>query len=132
MEPNQSRIINIPRQYKPSTRQKIADDILSRIKERTSLGLSVANSPFPGYSLSYDKTGIVNLLESGDMLSSLKVLSHGPGFVRIGFTSSEANDKAAYIQKPTGQKAGKQPRREFVGISQPDLNTKVKRYPPDV
>lgn len=128
-EARQTKVINIPRGYSPNQREQIGNDIVSRIKERTSLGLDVNNRLFAGYSENYEKSGRVNLRLSGEMLSGLDVVSHGPGFIRIGFTSSDANDKAAYIQAPRGVKSGKQPVREFVGISQADLNRILRRYP---
>jgi hypothetical protein len=63
------------------------------------------------------------------MLEGLSVISTGPGFIRIGFNSSNTNDRAAWIQSPRGKKLGKQPVREFVGISTGDLNSILERYP---
>lgn len=128
MEANQSRIINIPPQFTAEQRKKIGQDIINRIKDRTSLGLDVNNNLFAAYSPNYEKSGRVNLRVSGETLEGLVVLSHGIGFVRIGFNNPTANDKAAYIQAPRGQKAGKQPIRTFVGISQKDLNKILERY----
>jgi hypothetical protein len=127
-EAQQSKVILIPEGFTASQRERIGQDIIDKIKRRTSEGLDVNNSPFAGYSPNYDKTGTVNLQVSGDMLAGLTVLSTGDGFIRIGFASSRSNDKAAYIQQPRGQKVGKQPIRTFVGISQQDLNIILERY----
>lgn len=127
-EANQSKVIIIPTGYSASSREKIGLDIIDKIKRRTSEGLDVNNRFFAPYSPEYDKTGTVNLKVSGDMLADLSVLSHGDGFIRIGFASSEGNDRAAYIQSPRGRKAGRQPIRTFVGISQSDLNIILERY----
>lgn len=122
-EASQTRIITIPNRYNSAQRDLIGERILSHIRRRTREGLGVNNRPFAGYSRNYEKSGeSVDLRLSGDMMADLEVLSHGPGFIRIGFISSESNDKAAFIQTPRGQKAGRQPRREFVGISRSDLN----------
>lgn len=129
MEPLQSRVVSIPRGYNASQRVRIGQDIILRIKRRTSAGLDVSGNLFAGYSPNYEKTGQVDLDLTGSMLNSLVVLSTGPGFVRIGFNSPDANDKAAWIQSPRGQKLGKQPVREFVGISAGDLNTILERHP---
>lgn len=128
-EPSQNRIIRIPIDYTAPQRDAIGDRILSRIRRRTREGLDINNNFFRGYSPNYEKDGTVNLRESGDMVADLEVLSHGPGFITIGFTSSESNDKASYIQFPRGQKAGKQPRRRFVGISASDLNEILREFP---
>jgi len=128
MEPNQSRIINIPASFNGRQRESIGRDIIRRIRERTSLGLDVNNNLFSAYSPNYEKTGRVNLSVSGETLQGLSVLSHGVGFIRIGFNNSVANDKAAYIQAPRGRKAGSQPVRRFVGINQRDLNNILRRH----
>lgn len=128
-EAQQSKVIFIPLGYSAPVRQRIGEDIIEKIKRRTSEGLDVNNKLFAGYSPNYDKTGTVNLKLSGDMLAGLSVLSTGDGFIRIGFDSADANDKAAYIQAPRGDKAGRQPIRTFVGISQQDLNIILERYP---
>lgn len=128
-EANQSRIVFIPEGYPPQVREQIGRDIVDKIKRRTAQGLDVNNGLFAGYSPNYDKRGTVNLRVSGDMLAGLTVLSHGDGFVRIGFDSQGANDKAAFIQQPRGEKVGRQPVRQFVGISQQDLNIILERYP---
>ncbi len=129
MEASQSKVITIPTGYSKQIRERIAQDIITTIKRRTSEGLDASGNLFKGYSKSYEKTGTVNLRLSGDMLEGLVVLATGSGFVRIGFSSPQANDKAAYIQSPRGQKLGKQPKRTFVGISQADLSIILERYP---
>ena len=131
-EPSQNKIITIPVAYSPSEREEIGERIVSRIRRRTREGLDINNKLFAGYSPNYDKDGAVNLRESGDMVADLEVISHGRGFITIGFTSSDSNDKASYIQNPRGQKAGKQPRRQFVGISRSDLNNILEEFPIDV
>ena len=129
MEANQSKIITIPTRYTKQIRERIGNDIISKIKSRTNEGLDVNNTFFSPYSSEYEKTGKVNLKVSGDMLAGLTVLSTGRGFIRIGFNSAISNDKAAFIQQPRGQKRGKQPIRRFVGISQQDLSIILERYP---
>lgn len=131
-EPSQNRIIRIPADYTASQREAIAERVLSKIRRRTREGLDVNNRPFAGYSPNYEKSGeSVDLRQSGDMVADLELVSHGPGFITIGFDSEESNDKAAYVQAPRGVKAGRQPRREFVGISQTDLNTILEDFPLD-
>lgn len=128
-EPLQSKVISIPKGYDETTRQQIGEEIIRKIKRRTSAGIDLQGNLFASYSPNYEKSGTVNLRVSGDMLAGLSVLSTGPGFVRIGFTSQDANDKAAYIQSPRGQKAGKQPVRQFVGVSPGELNDILEGFP---
>lgn len=126
---SQSKTIFIPKEFTSAQRQDIGEDIVFRIRQRTEDGLAVNNRPFAGYAKSYEKHGeTVDLRFSGDMLADLEVLSHGPGFIKIGFTDRSSDEKAEWIQRPTGQKAGKQPPREFVGISAKDLKTILNRY----
>ena len=127
-EPKQTKTILIPREHNTNTRELIGQDIIDRIIQRTGDGLDIAGRPFKGYSKAYGKPGIVDLEESGDMLAGLTVLSHGPGFITIGFDNAEANDKAAWVQKPTGWKVGRQPPREFLGISAKDLAAILELY----
>lgn len=129
MEPAQSKVIIIPEGYDQTQREQIGQDIVDTIKRRTLDGIDAGGNIFAPYSRSYEKTGTVNLKVTGDMLAGLIVLSTGRGFVRIGFDSTFANDKAAYIQSPRGQKAGNQPVRRFVGITQQDLSIILRRYP---
>lgn len=129
VEPSQSKVILIPEGYSPATRVRIAEDILRRIRRRTVDGIDISGRLFSSYSKNYDKTGTVDLSLSGNMIGDLELLSHGPGFIRIGFTDQDSNDKASYIQSPRGQKRGKQPVRKFIGISQKDLNKILENYP---
>lgn len=128
-EPIQSKIISIPRGYNETQRREIGQEIIRKIKRRTSSGIDINGNLFASYSTNYEKSGTVNLSLTGDMLQALEVISTGPGFVRIGFNSRTANDKASFIQSPRGQKTGKQPVRRFVGISPGDLNDILERFP---
>lgn len=131
-----SKLISIPNSYNSTQREAIGRAIIDRIKQRTTQGLNVNNEPFAPYKQSYRntdefqiaKSGTVNLRLTGDMLADLEVLSHGPGFIKIGFVDESSNQKANWIEAPTGQKAGRQTPREFVGISQTDLNDILSRF----
>lgn len=128
-EPSQSKIIQIPEGYSGGQRKQIGEDIVRFIKRRTQSGIDINGNLFEGYSRFYDKSGTVDLTVTEQMLNSLELLSHGPGYVRIGFSNSRANDKARWSQSPYGEAAGKRPAREFVGISQSDLNLILEKYP---
>ncbi len=126
-ELSQSKVINIPTSFSGRKRKQIGDDVVDFIKSRTQSGLDVNNNFFSGYSKEYSKAGKVDLTDSEQMLNNLKLLSHGPGFVRIGFDSGIANDKASWNQNPRGQKSDS-PARTFVGISTADLTRILDRY----
>lgn len=125
-EPSQSRIISIPTGYSGRQRKQIGDDVVRFVKRRTQSGINISGNLFAGYSKFYEKAGTVNLTLSEQMLNSLELLSHGPGFIRIGFGNTSANDKARWAQSPYGQTD--RPRREFVGINQSDLNRILENY----
>ena len=120
-EPSQSRVIQIPERFSGRQRKEIGEAVVNFIKRRTQSGIDVSGNLFAGYSPNYDKTGTPDLTVSEQMLNSLELLSHGPGFIRIGFGNRSANNKASYVQNPRGQKSGSA-RRKFVGINQADLN----------
>jgi hypothetical protein len=128
MEPRQNRIIQIPERFNVAQRQRIGEDIVRFIRQRTQNGLDINGNFFAPYSKDYEKSGqSVDLRFSGNMMGDLEVLSHGIGFITIGFLDTESNDKAAWIQSPGGQKSGSAIRK-FVGISQEDLNVILDRY----
>jgi hypothetical protein len=131
-----SKLIPIPSELNPDQREAIGQAIITRIRERTSQGLDINGNPFAPYKKGYietddfqiAKSSLVNLRLTGDMLADLVVLSHGKGFIKIGFESEESAEKAKWIENPTGQKAGKQTPRKFVGISDNDLNAIINRF----
>lgn len=127
-EPSQSKIINIPVGYSARQRKEIGEDIVRFIRRRTQSGIDINGNLFAPYSSGYEKSGRVDLTVTEQMLNSLELLSHGRGYIRIGFGNSSANNKASYAQNPRGQKAST-PARRFVGISQADLNRILENYP---
>ena len=129
MELPQNKVIAIPFRFDAQQRQRIGEDIVRFIRTRTNNGIDINGNLFSPYKKSYEKYGQeVDLRFSGNMMADLEVLSHGQGFIIIGFAGTESNDKAAWIQRPSGQKLGKQVPRSFVGISQSDLNEILSKY----
>lgn len=126
-ELTQSKVIDIPETFTGTKRKLIGRDVVEFIKKRTRSGLDVSNNFFSGYSKEYEKSGKVDLTLSNQMLNNLKLLSHGRGFIRIGFDIGSANDKASWNQNPQGQKSGS-PSRKFVGISTIDLTRILNRH----
>lgn len=127
MEPSQNKIIVIPNRFTASQRVSIGNDIINFIQDRTSSGLDINGNLFAAYSKEYEKSGTPDLRFSGNMMSDLEVISHGKGFITIGFSNRDSNDKAGYLQRPTGQKSST-PKRRFVGISAKDLKRITDRY----
>lgn len=131
-------LISIPTRFNATQREAIGLDIVSRIVERTESGLDINGNPFAPYKQSYKQTldyqighagsSTVNLTLSGEMLGSISIVGHGPGFIKLGFDDSSAAQKAKWIQAPTGQKSGKQSPRKFLGINEKDLNKILAKY----
>jgi hypothetical protein len=134
-------LINVPQALTPVQREAIGLEVINFIIERTKNGLDINNNPFADYKQSYKDTfeykvghggdSTVNLTLTGEMLGTISIINHGTGFIKLGFTDSEAAKKAKWIQTPSGQKAGKQSPRRFFGISQKDLNKIVARNQSD-
>lgn len=119
-----TKLIAIPTTYNKQQRETIAEAVINLIVSRTQDGLDINGRPFVNYSSQYakEKGGIPDLTVSGNMLNSLTLISEGPGFIKLGFSSKSAADKAEWQSNPTGQKDSKYA-REFLGISQKDLNS---------
>ena len=127
-EPKQDVIITIPGNISAADREVLGNEIARFIIERTRKGLDINNRPFKAYSESYKdsidfdnagKTNRVNLTLTGEMLNTVELLSHGLGFVKIGFDDSESNDKASF---------NRQNGRDFLGINQKDLNLLISKF----
>lgn len=127
-EPSQSFIVSIPAHMDLRQRRLIGEDILAFIRSRTSKGLDIYGRPFIPYSKVYKdsldfrnagKTEKVNLTLTGEMVNLLMVLSTGAGWIKIGFDDRQENDKASY---------NRQHGRNFMGITEKDVNNIVKRY----
>lgn len=133
-EKHQSVMITIPNGYDSETRMSIGTEIVNFIIARTDRGLDQYNRPFRNYSLGYSKStefkaaaksrNSPNLRLSGELHSSLQVLGHGPGYIKIGFEpGSEENDKAAWAA--SSDRGG----REMLGIMPKDLQGILSGYP---
>jgi len=122
--------------------QEIIDKIIERTRERN---IDKDGKRLPGYSKSYRKSldfeiagkssGNVNLTLTGDMLDSLKVISHRKGSILVGFDrgdsdlngKAEGNIKGTYGQsKPISGK-----KRDFLGLPKTEVESIEKRYIPN-
>ena len=131
-------LINLPQNLNNLQREAIALDVIQFIIDRTKSGVDINNEPFADYKQSYKDTfeykighggnADVNLTLTGEMLGTITLLSHGVGYIKLGFSDAEAAKKAKWISSPTGQKAGKQKPRKFFGITDKDLNKIINRH----
>lgn len=130
--------ISIPVELNSLQREAIGIDVIDFIIDRTKSGVDMNNSPLASYTKGYKETfeykighgsdSDVNLTLTGEMLGSMVIVSHGAGFIKLGFNDKDAAEKAQWIQSPTGQKAGKQRPRKFFGINDKDLNKIIDRH----
>lgn len=130
-EPQLKRRLTIPRDLTSDERLDLGRSIIQFIQSRTKKGIDLNNRKFPGYSSDYTqskdfknagKSRRVNLSQSGDTIASIELLSHGPGYITIGYDSgSFENDKAVWIQRSDNGMS-----RMFLGLTDSDLNKLVK------
>lgn len=121
--------IQIPETIKPADRVRLAEVVINVIINRSAAGLDKNNRKFPKYSKDYaERKGVgvddVDLILSGEMLESIKLLGHKKGEITIGFDKSddklngkaEGNILGSYGGSPNKNKA-----RDFLGIDQGEL-----------
>jgi hypothetical protein len=138
--------IDINEELGPLERQAVATEVIDKIIERTrERNIDKNGRKLPGYSKSYRNSddfkiagksaGSVDLTLTGDMLDSLKLLSHRKGKIVIGFDKddtvnngkAEGNIKGTYGQsKPI---PGKQ--RDFLGLPKTEILSIESRYIPN-
>lgn len=132
----QKVVIKIPKQFDPSERKAIANEIVQFIVKRTRyLGLDKNDKPFKKYSKQYAiNKGVsqtdVDLTLSSEMLDELKYLSDKSGSITIGYDDPdlygkvEGNILGTYGRdKPIPGK-----KRDFLGISKKELNRLVSEF----
>jgi hypothetical protein len=137
--------LDVPKWLSDDQKEQLADDVIEHIRRRTEKGLDKRNRQFPGYSDEYVKSldfknggkrkGRVDLQLSGDMLADLQLVKMQKNAIVIGFTpGSEENARAeGNILGTYGQDKpipGK--KRDFLGISQSELNDILSNYDPEV
>lgn len=128
--------ISVDKSYPEDYLKRIGREIVNVIRDRTAKSLDKNRNPFPAYSKEYKasddfklagKTSRVDLTLSGDMLADLGVLSVKKGQIEIGFERGEQRAKAhGHI---TGAN-GNLPVRNFLGISEDELGSILRRVPP--
>lgn len=127
--------------YSPVEREAIALEVIDKIIKRTKSGKDKNGRAFEKYSKAYKeslafkiagKGSTPDLTLSGDMLDSIKILKNAPKTV-IGFKNgSVENGKAdGNIRGTYGKEKTVGPKREFLGISERELNSILSKYPKD-
>lgn len=127
--------IDISKKYSPEERRAIASEIIDYIQERTESGKDKNNRNFKPYTKKYKEEkgqSNVDLFFSGDMISEIEMLQNNSGRIRIGYDRDydgigkvEGNILGTYGDE---NKKDKKP-RDFLGITQADLNRILKNYP---
>lgn len=113
--------------------RKVIDHILYRTRSQSK---DKDGNSFPGYTKGYkksldfrnaNKTGKVTLTLTGDMLDTLDILSHGEGYIDIGYEtgSGEADKVEGNVIGSYGRTANASKARDFLGISESALKTIV-------
>lgn len=126
-EPQLKKRIEIPRDLGPQAREQLAFKVISFIQDRTDKGLDINMQKFVAYSDSYVNSpqfslggkskNEVNLKLTEEMMNSIELLGHGPGYLIIGFEEgTDANDKAVW-----NQRSDNGPSRMFLGIDDKSL-----------
>ncbi len=135
-ENQQTFTFSVPLDLDQVDREEIGEMVVEFIGNRTRKGKDVNNRNFAKYSESYqdskdfsiaNKSSTVNLTQTGDMLTDIEVLQTGiTGFITIGFQpNTDENDRAAWQRNNTRPNF---PKRDFLGISQKDLDKIVRIY----
>lgn len=129
---------SVPNNFSSDQRIILADLIINKIRENTQNGFDRNGKSFKGYSKSYKesldfknagKTSEVDLTSTGDMLASIEMISHGAGYVTVGYPTGgefagqvEGNTIGSYgMDKGRASKA-----RPFLGLPQNDLDLLIE------
>jgi hypothetical protein len=125
--------VTIPDNLNTFQREELSQRIIQTIKERTNQGIGVNGQKFASYSSSYvnslpfriagKSASQVNLRLSDEMMDSLEVVDSGSGFITLGFTNASAEQKAEW-----NAASDNGPSREFLGISQSELDALLSDY----
>jgi hypothetical protein len=130
--------IKLPKTIKPKERVALAEVLLTHIVTRTLNGEDKNNKKFKNYTEKYaDIKGVdvsdVDLTLDGEMLEALELVSHKSGEITIGY--KDPSDELA--GKVEGNRSGlygnstKKKARDFLGITQDDLNLIIDAYQED-
>ena len=113
-------IFSVPIGFTEEQKQLFGELVIDKIRNNTAMGKDRYGGVFPKYSDAYkksldfenaDKSTLVNLELSGDMMASLEILSTGTGTVTIGYPSG--GDLAGQVEG-----VQKDQKRPFIGLPQ--------------
>lgn len=134
--------IKISKKHGALSRVAIAKEVIDYIIKRTEQGKDKDEVKFQGYSESYKKSldfkiagkspNKVNLRLTNEMMNSLKLLSHKPGEITIGYDKSDTdlNGKVEGNRLGTyGQKKPVTRPRDFLGIKETKLKKIESQFP---
>jgi hypothetical protein len=146
--------VPVSRKYSSEERKAIAQDIVDFVVNRTKKGVDKNGAPLPAFS-GKNKTGKystgyansvdfraagkspskLNLMLSGDMLAAMRELKNKSTstLLAIGYSKSdpEAGRVEGNVLGTYGQSKPVTKGRDFLGISQKDLQKILKQYPLD-
>lgn len=123
--------------------EAVGQFIIDKIVERTKSGRAVDGSKFAKYSESYKdslefkafgKSSKVDMELSGEMLSTLTIISSKNGKIKVGWSDSENNAKA--YGNITGMEGhptleGVTPARNFFGMTAAEIAEMQKEFRPN-
>lgn len=116
--------ITIPSGLSEAARNELGLRIVTEVRARTKRGVDANGRAFKGYSKEYDKTGTVNLSQTGDMLAELDIISIGSDSILIGYDTS--HELAEQVEGNTlgtfGQQTSTGKGRNFIGLPDKVVN----------
>jgi len=117
--PHLTHLLQWSHQVTERQARQLAEDQISRIRERTRAGLDSNGQPFAPYTLEYSRTkGItVDLEVTGEMLESLRVIEANATGALIGVDGEPAVRAQAH-QFGTGT----MPQRHWLGTTEDEQN----------
>lgn len=133
--------IELPEGYSQDERQAIAQDLIDYVVERSQSGKGKGGKEFAPYSDAYVNSldfkiagkskNDVNMTLSGDMLADIKLLDMKRTKLVVGFENgTESNAKAdGNIRGTYGQPKSIGPKRDFLGVTQKEVNKILENYP---
>jgi hypothetical protein len=113
-------VFSVPIGFTEEQKRLFGELVIDKIRNNTAMGKDRYGGSFPKYSEAYkdsldfenaDKSTLVNLELSGDMMASMEVLATGVGTVTIGYP--QGGDLAGQVEG-----VQKDQKRPFIGLPQ--------------
>jgi hypothetical protein len=128
----QTFTFSVSSKYNDDEKQAIAEEVLTKITNRTLRGIDKKSRPFKSLSKDYKAfkrkavgSGKANLKFSGEMLGALKYVDMGDSSITVGYESGdEQNAKAkGHITGDIGAK------RDFLGLPKREIRDITRKFP---